>query len=189
MAGNADSQPLRVERIVFRGNRALPTAALRAVAAPYLGRDLTADDIEALCSALTHRYTDHGYITSSVVVDPDASYHDGMLSFLVIEGRIKEIRVQGANGLRPSYVVERLHVREDDALNTDVLRSRLQRLSEDPMIAHVTSNLETVPESVDAILDVNAQRAKPYSLSAALNNYRPPSIGEKSYDIGGQLRN
>lgn len=189
VAGNADSQPLRVERIVFRGNRALPTAALRAVAAPYLGRDLTADDIEALCSALTHRYTDHGYITSSVVVDPDASYHDGVLSFLVIEGRIKEIRVQGANGLRPSYVVERLHVREDDALNTDVLRSRLQRLSEDPMIAHVTSNLETVPESVDAILDVNAQRAKPYSLSAALNNYRPPSIGEKSYDIGGQLRN
>ena len=189
VTGNADSQPLPVERIVFRGNRALSAGALRAVAAPYLGRDLTAGDIEALCSALTHRYTDHGYITSSVVVDPDAPYHDGVLSFLVIEGRIKEIRVQGANGLRPSYVVERLHVQEGDALNTDVLRSRLQRLSEDPMFAHITSSLEPVPESADAILDVNAQRAKPYSLSVALNNYRPPSIGEKSYDIGGQLRN
>ncbi len=184
----ANSPLLHVERIVFRGNRALPSSALRAVAAPFLGRDLTAAQIEDLRGALTHRYTEHGYITSSVVLDPDAPFHDGVLSFLVIEGRIKEIRVQGASGLRPSYVADRMRA-QDAVLNTDELRARLQRLSEDPLFARVSSSVEPVPDSPDAILDVNVQRARPYSLAVALNNYRPPSIGEKAYDISGQVRN
>ncbi len=183
-----DSKPVHVDRISFRGNRAIPVSALQAVAAAYLGRDLTAADIEDLRSALTHRYTDHGFINSSVVLDPDAPYHDGVLSFLVIEGRIKEIRVHGLNGLRSSYVVDRLRGQDDETLNTDVLRARFQRLSEDPLFAHVTSSVEPGSESGDAVLDVDVQRARPYSLSVALNDYRPPSIGEKAYDISGQVR-
>lgn len=182
------SQSVRVDRISFRGNRALSVNALRAVAAPYLGRDLSAADIENLRNALTHRYTDHGYINSSVVLDPDAPYHDGVLSFLVIEGRVTDIRVQGLNGLRSSYVVDRLRGPDDETLNTDVLRARLQRLSDDPLFARVASSVEPGAEPGDGILDVNVQRARPYSLSLALNDYRPPSIGEKAYDIGGQVR-
>src|SRR5208283_702904 len=172
------SQPLRVDRISFRGNRALSASALRTVAAPYLGRDLSAADIEHLRDALTHRYTDHGYINTSVVLDPDAPYHEGVLSVLVIEGRVKEIRVHGQNGLRSSYVVDRLRGPDDETLNTDVLRARLQRLSDDPLFARVASSVEPGAEPGDAILDVDVQRARPYSLSLALNDYRPPSIGE-----------
>ena len=65
-ASGANEQPnsnrLYVEQIAFRGNRALPLRTLEAVAAPYLGRDLSAADIEELRDALTHRYTEHGYI-------------------------------------------------------------------------------------------------------------------------------
>src|ERR1039457_971862 len=141
-----NSNPVRVDRIAFRGNRALRVSALQAVAAPYLGRDLTVADIEELRNALTHRYTDHGYINSSVVLDPDAPYHDGVLSFLVIEGRIKEIRVHGLNGLRSSYVVDRLRGQDDEILNADVLRARFQRLSDDPLFARVNSRIETGPD-------------------------------------------
>ncbi len=183
-----ESAPVHVDRITFHGNRALPVSALQAVAAPYLGRYLTAADIEDLRSALTHRYTDHGYINSSVVLDPKAPYHDGVLSFLVIEGRIKEIRVRGLNGLRSSYVVDQLRGPDDEVLNTDVLRARLRRLAEDPLFTHVSASVEPGSEAGDAIWDVDVQRARPYSLSVALNNYRPPSIGEKAFDIAGQVR-
>src|SRR5271167_3662266 len=80
-----ESNPMRVDRISFRGESALPLSALQAVAAPYVGRDLSAADIENLRAALTHLYTDAGYINSSVVLDPNAPYHDRVLSFLVIE--------------------------------------------------------------------------------------------------------
>ena len=185
---DANSMPAHIERIAFRGNRALSMRALQAVAAPYVGHDLRADDIEELRSALTHRYTDHGYVNSEVVLDPDAPFHDGVLSFLAIEGRIREIRVHGLNGLRSSYVVDRLRGPDDEILNTEVLRARLQRLSDDPLFARVSSSVEPVADSADALLDVDVQRARPYSLTVALNNYRPPGIGEQGYDASGQVR-
>jgi hemolysin activation/secretion protein len=40
----------------------------------------------------------------------------------------------------------------------------------------------------EAVLDVDVLRARPYSLVFALNNYRPPSIGEKAYDVSAQVR-
>ena len=114
-ANAATAQTLRVERIAFRGNRVLRLSVLQPAAAPYLGRDLNPAEIEELRTALTHQYTDRGYINSGVVLDPQAPYHDGVLSFLVIEGRIKQVRVHGQKGLRPAYVADRLatykHVR------------------------------------------------------------------------------
>jgi hemolysin activation/secretion protein len=187
-AARSNSSPVRVERIVIRGNRALPARALQAVAAPYLGRDLGAADIEDLREALTHRYTAHGFVNSVVTLDPNAPFHDGVLSFLAIEGRVKEIRVHGLDGLRVSYVVDRVRGSEDEALNTEVLRDRLLRLSEDPLFARVNSSIDAGSDLGDAILNVDVQRARPYSLSVALNNYRPPAIGEKAYDVSAQVR-
>lgn len=179
---------VHVDRVVIKGNHALRTSALLAVAAPYLSRDLTDEDVEALRGALTRRYTDHGFVTSTVILDPDAPHQTGVLSFRAIEGRIKGVRVHGLDRLHPSYVADRLRSSEDEVLNTDLLRSRLQRLSDDPLFTRVTSQIEPGPEAGDAILDVDVQRARPYSLAVALNNYRPPAIGEKAYDVSGQLR-
>jgi hemolysin activation/secretion protein len=190
-AAPRNANPVRALRIAIRGNRALRARALQAVAAPYLGRDLGAADIENLREALTRRYTDHGFVNSVVTLDPNAPFHDGVLSFLVIEGRIKEIRVHGLDGLRASYVIDRVRGSEDETLNTDVLRERLLRLAEDPLFARVNSSIDPGPDSGDVndvILNVDVERARPYSLSVALNNYRPPSIGEKGYDVSTQVR-
>jgi hemolysin activation/secretion protein len=187
-ADPANSLPLHVEQIVFRGNRALPLSALQTIAAPYVGRDLSAADMEELRSALTRRYTDHGYVNSGVVLDPDEPFHDGVLTFRAIEGHIREIRVHGLGGLRSSYVIDRLRGPDDEVLNTDVLRARFQRLSDDPLFAHVSSRVEPLANSADALLDVDVQRGRPYSFTLALNDYRPPEIGEKGYDLSGQVR-
>src|ERR1700722_8614390 len=91
-------QPVRVDRVVFRGNKALRTSALESAAAPYLHQELSAADIEELRIALTRQYTDRGYINSGILLDPNAPYSAGVLSFLAIEGRIKKIRVHGNKG-------------------------------------------------------------------------------------------
>ena len=179
---------VRVERVAFRGNKALRESVLQAAAAPYVGRDLTAAELEELRDALTHQYTNRGYINSGVVPDPKIPYHDGVLSFLAIEGRIKQVRVRGQKGLRPAYVTERLRGSDDEALNINLLRERFQRLLDDPLFARVNSRIEPGSDLGEAILDVEIERARPYSLALALNNYRPPSIGEKAYDLSGEVR-
>ena len=179
---------VRVQHIAFRGNRSLRASLLQAVAAPYLQRDLNPADIEQLRTALTHAYTDRGYINSGVVLDPQAPFHDGVLSFLVIEGRIKAVRVHGQKRLRAAYVAERLRGVDDETLNINLLRERFQRLLDDPLFARVNSRIEPGTDLGEAILDVEVERARPYSLAFALNNYRPPSIGEKAYDFSGEVR-
>jgi hemolysin activation/secretion protein len=181
-------EAVRVDRIAFRGNRALRSSALQAVAAPFLGRDLTAADIEELRIALTHQYVDRGYINSGVILDPEAPYRDGVLSFQVIEGRIREVRVHGLKGLRSSYVENQLRGPSGEALNTAALRERFQHLLDDPLFARINSRIQPGSDLGDAILDVDVQRARPYSLALAVNNYRPPSIGSKAYDLSGQVR-
>ena len=123
-----------------------------------------------------------------MVLDPAAPYRDGVLSLLVIEARITAVRVQGLDGLRAAYVIDRLQRPEDGILNGDVLRERLQRLSEDPLFAHVDSQLVAGSEPGEAILEVGVQRARTYTASLALNNYRPPAIGEKAYELNAQVR-
>jgi len=179
---------VHVERIAFSGNRAVRVSVLQAAAKPYLGKDLSGTAIEELRMALTHLYTDHGYINSSVALDPQAPYHDGLLSFLVVEGHLKEIRVKGQKGLRTSYVSERLRRSEDETLNVNVLRERFQRLLDDPLFARIESHIEPGTDLSDAVLEVDVQRARPYSLTFALNNYRPPPIGEQAYDLSGEVR-
>jgi hemolysin activation/secretion protein len=186
--GGQSSQTFRVDRVAFRGNKILRSKALLAVAAPYLGRELTTADVEELRIALTRQYTSRGYINSGAVLDPNAPYHEGVLSFLVIEGHLKEIRVHGLKGLHSAYVVDRLQGPSDEVLNINVLRARFQPLLDDPLFAKINSRIEPGPYLGEAILEVDAERAKPYSMAVALNNYRPPSIGEKGYDVSGQVR-
>jgi hemolysin activation/secretion protein len=187
-ANAPDAGPVRADRIAFRGNRVLRTSVLQSIAAPYLRRELNAADIEALRLALTHQYTDRGYINSGVMLDPKTPYHDGVLSFFVIEGRIAAVRVHGQKGLRKTYVADRLRGSDNEALNVNVLRERFQHLLDDPLFARVNSRIEPGTDLGEAILDVDVERARPYSLAFALNNYRPPSVGEKAYDMSGEVR-
>ena len=184
----ADAKPVHVERIVFRGNRALRASALQEVAAPYLGRDLSSAEIEELRIALTLEYTNRGYIDSGVVLDPGAPYHDGTLAFLSIEGHVTEVRVHGLAGLRPAYVIDRLQGPADEVFNVNVLRERYQQLLDDPLFTRLNSRIEPGAELGQAVIDVDAERARPYSVGLAFNNYRPPSIGEKAYDLTAQVR-
>jgi hemolysin activation/secretion protein len=184
----AGAGSLHVERIVFKGNKALSSAALQAAARPYLGRDLSPAQVEELRVLLTHQYTDRGYVNSGVVLDPAAPAHDGVLQFLAIEGRIKEVRVRGLKRLRPAYVVNRLRGASDEILNVNVLRERFQRLLDDPLFTRINSRILPGDELGEATLDLDAQRARPWALSLALNNYRPPSIGEKGFDVAGLVR-
>ncbi len=166
----------------------ISTATLNAIAAPYLQRPLSSGDIEQLRIALTHLYVDRGYINSGVVLDPGDPFGGEVLHFVVVEGRISKVRIHGLKGLSKHYIEERLVKAPDEVLNTNVLRDRFQLLLDDPLFSHLNSRLQPGATPGEATLDVDVDRAHPYALSVALNNYRPPSIDEKGYDVRGLVR-
>lgn len=178
---------VRATRTSFRGNHAIATAELDAIAAPYVGRQLNAADIEDLRERLTRHYIDRGYINSGALIGKDA-IANGVLTVDIVEGRLSAVRLRGLGRLNENYVVKRLVKDADSALNADVLRERFQLLLDDPLFERMNARLIPGANLGEAILDVDVVRARPYRLTLAANNYRPPSIGSKGYVLSGWVR-
>lgn len=187
-AAERDHRPVRVERIVFTGNKAIADAELARVAAPYAGRLVTVGEVEELRQKLSRHYVDRGYINSGALLDDDA-YQSGTLTYRIVEGRLGAIRLAGLDGLRESYVADRLSDDPAAPLNIDRLRERFALLLNDPLFERMNARLSPGAQAGEALLDIDVQRARPYQLTAAWNNYRPPSIGERSLELSGWLRN
>jgi hemolysin activation/secretion protein len=177
-----------IRRVVFRGNTVISTDKLDTVAAPYLQRKLSEADLEDLRQKLTRYYIDRGYINSGALLTKNA-VNDDTVTYDLIEGHLKTIRLRGLGGLNEQYVVKRLVADEDAPLNVGYLRERFQLLLEDPLFERMNARL--IPDSNlgEAVLDIDTVRARPYHLTIFANNYRPSSIGEKNFGLNGWMRN
>lgn len=183
----ATAETVQVDAIAFEGNQVISTEALLGIAHPFVGRRLSAAEIEELRHELTRYYIGKGYLNSGATLKPGA-YHNGTLTFHIVEGRLEGIRLKGMERLREFYVRDRLS-RGDEALNVNVLQERFQLLLTDPLFAKMNARLSPGSQPGLAILDVDVTRARPYQLSLYANNYRPPSIGAESYGANGWIRN
>ncbi len=184
----ADAPMMRVRHIVFRGNRVIPSDHLDALVGSYLNRPLGTDDIETLRQRVTRHYVELGYVNSGAVLAADALKGD-TLTLDIIEGRVATLRLKGLERLHEDYVVGRLVQDDTEALNVEQLRERFQRLLDDPLFERINARLMPGSHLGEALLDVEVARARPYFLSIAANNYRPPSISETAVNLAGGIRN
>jgi hemolysin activation/secretion protein len=176
-----------VQSIVFRGNTAIPTGELDAVAAPYRGRLVSVAEIEELRQALTRYYVERGYINSGALLEPDSAPQT--LTYRIVEGRISSIRIHGLGGLDEAYIADRLVRDGDGPANIDLLRERFQLLLGDPLIARMNARLIPGEQPGEAILDIDVVRNRPYQVTAFFNNYHTPAIGSEFVGVTGSLAN
>ena len=177
----------RLERLVIRGNTVFSADELALEAAPYLGRDIDATELEELRQKLTRHYVERGYVNSGVLLAPE-SRGEGT-AFDVVEGRLTGVRVAGMERLDEAYIVRRLVKDTDGPLNLERLRERFQLLLGDPLFARLNGRLTPGERPGEAYFDVDVARALPYQLTATFNNYRPPSIGSDALGLKGWARN
>jgi hemolysin activation/secretion protein len=179
---------ITVERILFSGNEVIPTSDLAELAAPYEGRSLSEAEIEELRQKLSRLYVSRGYINSGAVfAEPPL---DGTtLRYRLVEGRLGEVRVHGQERLEEGYIVDRLKLASDSALNVDLLRERFALLLSDPLFARMNAQLSPGKSDDEAALDINVVRARSYQVEIVGNNHRPPSIGAESFGAKAWIRN
>jgi len=123
-------------------------------------------------------YADKGYSTSGAVVHiPEQG--TGEVIVQVIEGKLTDIQLkaEGSADLQEHYVRSRLGVKEEEPLNVDHLREKLQLLQLDPLISGVTAELNAGAEPGQSILNVKYEEADSFDLSFNTNNGRSPSVG------------
>lgn len=159
----------------FEGVTVLSRAELAAIASPYTGREVTIADLEMLRDEVTLAYVERGYPTSGALV-PDQPLEDGVVTVLVIEGRLERIVVETDGRFRPSAIRERIHV-PDGPVNVKQIERELELLQQDPRIRAVDAEL--LPSEVRglSILKVAIREGEPWRVRSFVDNYRAASIG------------
>lgn len=165
-----------VREIRVVGSTVFSPEELAPVTAPYLNRELTAEDLEAIRVALTLLYVNRGYINSGAVL-PDQRITEGVVTYQIVEGRLTDIDVDGNRWFRAGYVRRRLALGADPPLNVNNLQQQLQLLLEDQRFRRLNADLKPGLRPGEATLSVTVEERLPYRLTLEANNYQSPSVG------------
>jgi len=165
-----------VREIRVVGSTVFSADELAKLTAPYVNRELTSEDLEALRMAITLHYINNGYVTSGAVV-PDQTMKDGVLTIQIIEGKLSRIDVEGNRWFVPGYIRKRIALGADPPLNINSLQERLQLLQADPRFERLNAELKPGITRGESVLDVRVAEHNPLRMWLEFNNYQSPSVG------------
>lgn len=166
----------------FQGNTAFSNVELGEVLASYIGRTLSAEDLEQARQDLTLHYINHGYINSGAVL-PDQVVQDGVLTFEIVEGALTEVSLQGHQWLRSGYLLDRLRLGAGHPLNRRTLMNQLELIRDNPNIERIHAVLKPGPIRGESQLDVEIEEANAFHMGLRLHNRHSPSIGAERFDL------
>ena len=165
-----------VRAIRVTGSTVFSQEDLAKVTAPYVNRELTTEDLEALRLALTRLYIDAGYINSGAVI-PDQTVRDGVITMQIIEGELTAIEITGNRWFRTNYLRQRLAFDLEPPLNIAPLQQRLQFLQQDSRIARLDAELAPGVQRGESVLRLRVEETNPFKVALAFNNYQSPTVG------------
>lgn len=167
---------IKVKKVEVLGSTVFSAEELTKVFAPFVGKEVTFEQLLEIRTAVTDLYTRNGYTTSGAFLPPQ-DVSDGSIKIQVVEGELERIEVQGLNRLQKSYVRSRIAAAAKIPINIRRLESALQLLQLDPLFSRVQAELTagTVPES--NILILNLKEAPPLSAALIVDNHDSPSVG------------
>ncbi len=167
---------IKVKKVEVLGSTVFSAEELTKVFAPFVGKEVTFEQLLEIRTAVTDLYTRNGYTTSGAFL-PRQDVSDGSIEIQVVEGELERIEVQGLNRLQKSYVRSRIAAAAKTPINIRRLESALQLLQLDPLFSRVQAELTagTVPGS--NILILNLKEAPSLSAALIVDNHDSPSVG------------
>lgn len=164
-----------VREFHFEGHTVVTSQELQAIAAPYINREVTTEDLESLRTAVTLFYVQRGYVTSGAVI-PDQAVTEAIIRIQIIEGALAEMHVEGARWLWPGYYRRRIALGAGPPVNIYTLQERLQLLQQDPRIQRINAELRRGVAQGQSELNVRVSESRPFKAWLEFNNYQSPAV-------------
>jgi hemolysin activation/secretion protein len=182
-AAAADAQRIHVTSVRITGATSLPQPELHGLVADAEGKDLSLAELRALADRVTRHYRSRGYLLARAYV-PAQEIVDGQVQLAVLEGRLGEVRIDDAAGLRGAALAPLRRLRSGEAARSDQLERSLLLLSDLPGL-EVKSTLRpgATPGASDLLVEVG--RGRRITGRVDLDNYGNRFSGE--YRLGGTL--
>jgi hemolysin activation/secretion protein len=183
----APASAFRLNDVRFTGAQGVSAAELRAVAEPYIGRDVTMADLEKLSQAITTLYRERGFFLAQAVV-PVQTVTNGVVEISVIEGKLGNVTVIVAPDAPITEARARAYLaglQPGVAVDARRYERALLLLSDQPGI-RVNSTLEEGAQAGTTDLTVEVTAAPRWAFSVFGDNWGTLESGR--YRLGGTAR-
>lgn len=168
-------------RFDVSGNTLLDPAAIEQLLSPHTGKQRDFGDIQRALESLQQAYVSAGYGAVQVRL-PEQDVEKGTVSFIVIEGRIKRIRVKGNAFHDEANIIASVpELQVGGAPKAAKIEANLKAANENPskktqVFLKSTDN----PREIDATLQVTDEKS--WKVGALLDNTGTPETGD--YRLG-----
>jgi hemolysin activation/secretion protein len=186
-AAPAPQASFRLNDLRLNGAQALSSEELQAITRPYIGREVTLADLEALAQAITAKYRERGYFLAQAVV-PVQTVQGGVVEISVIEGRLGKVDVLVA----PDAPIGEDRVRgflaplqAGEAVNGERYERAMLLLSDQPGV-RVSSGLQEGAQPGTTDLTVEVSAGPRWVFTAEADNHGTKESGR--YRVGGTAR-
>jgi hemolysin activation/secretion protein len=186
--GPAQGPQFPIARFAVEGAMLMSAERIEATLAPFAGPDRTAADVQRARAALEAAYARLGYGATQVVV-PEQEIADGVVRLRVIEGRVRDVAIEGNRHFDAANVRRSLPALVDGApLDTARLARELRLANESP-VKQTTVVLKSGAEEGDLTAQVRVGDQRPWRFSLSLDNTGTPETGEYRFGVGFQHAN
>jgi hemolysin activation/secretion protein len=168
---------VEVKQIQILGNTVFSQAELDRAIAPFIGKNLTFEQLLSIRTVITELYTREGYVTSGAFLPPQ-DISSGVIKVQVVEGELEKVEIRGLRRLRESYVRNRINQAADRPLDIRKLERALQLLQIDPLFDSIQAELNAGTAPGQNILVLNLKEAKALHLITTVDNWSSPTVGE-----------
>lgn len=175
--------------IELEGNSVFSDDVLKQSVSSFFNSQVTLADLEEIRYRLTRYYVDQGYINSGALIKPGQRVTHGIVTYLIIEGRLNRIDVTGQGNLRPAYIRQRIWPDADIPFNTPQLQETFQMLLQNPLIERMDGRIVPGLKPGEATLALDVTRDKPYDIRFTVDNHASPNLGAETVSLNSTFRN
>lgn len=163
----------------FEGNTVFTDEQLLEQLRPYLDRELTFLELQETKRIISELYQNNGFITSGAYLPVSSNQEfdpqNATITIAVIEGKLEEIQITGANRLKP-YIRKRLRYNENEVFNREKLLEALRLLQVNPLFKSISAEIQPGTSPETTVLKVMAVTNNPFEIGLGLNNHRSPAV-------------
>lgn len=167
----------RINRIIFNGNNNISDDELSDEIAPFIKKEITLYQIEAIRNRIVMLYVKRGYIGSGALIH-EQSIVDGTLTIDIIEGELTDIEITGITELPVEYIENYLSPLKNEVIKIDDIRERLYILQQSKMLDRINAKIKPGDRLGEIVLDVQVKESISKHLDFQLSNYQVPAVGE-----------
>lgn len=113
-----------LKEVIFSPSELLEDAELRTLAQPYLGREVTSQDLNVFLRAIQTLYLSKG-IQTGVPVLPQQDLRSGTMRVLLVEGKLGEVKIEGASNVDPAWAGQWFDLAAGSVIRPEELERRL----------------------------------------------------------------